>query len=238
MEGQAGDKLPMGGPTLAWSFNRDGEALPGMVEKRDKTMGIDSTQVRRDRADLKPLAKPQSGVDDLRATSGAPRRIFRVSSTARPAQRRDESFLFLQWRTAMTLPYAEDPTRLSAERVRRSTSEECNRQIDRQTDDSIACCSRASPVEIHKRIADLDRERDIERMLEVNASTLALTGLVLGFTVNRKWFVLPGTVLPFLLQHGLQGWCPPLPLLRRMGVRTRGEIDREKHALQDALQGA
>ncbi|WP_407921819.1 hypothetical protein, partial [Corallococcus sp. AB049A] len=27
----------------------------------------------------------------------------------------------------------------------------------------------------------------------------------------------------FLLQHGLQGWCPPLPLLRRLGLRTRGE---------------
>jgi hypothetical protein len=38
----------------------------------------------------------------------------------------------------MTLPYAEDPTRLSADRVRRSTAEERNRQIDRQTDNSIA----------------------------------------------------------------------------------------------------
>jgi len=70
MEGQAGDKLPMGGPMLAWSFNRDGEALPGMVEKRDKTMGIDSTQVRGDRADLQPPAKPQSGVDDLKGKFG------------------------------------------------------------------------------------------------------------------------------------------------------------------------
>jgi hypothetical protein len=138
----------------------------------------------------------------------------------------------------MTLPYAEDPTRLSADRVRRSTSEERNRQIDRQTDNCITRYSRASPGEIRKRIADLDQEWDVERILEVNASTLALTGLVLGLTVNRKWFVLPGIVLPFLLQHGLQGWCPPLPLLRKMGVRTRGEIDREKHALRDALQGA
>lgn len=138
----------------------------------------------------------------------------------------------------MTLPYAEDPTCLSADRVRRSTSEERNCQIDRQTDNCIARYSRASPGEIRKRIADLDQEWDVERILEVNASTLALTGLVLGLTVNRKWFVLPSIVLPLLLKHGLQGWCPPLPLLRKMGVRTRGKIDREKHALQDALQGA
>ena len=78
----------------------------------------------------------------------------------------------------------------------------------------------------------LDKEWDIERVLEVNASTLALTGLILGLTKNRKWLFLLGIVLPFLLQHGLQGWCPPLPLLRRLGIRTRGEIDREKYALK------
>ena len=75
----------------------------------------------------------------------------------------------------------------------------------------------------------------MERVLEVNASTLALSGLVLGATVNKKWLLVPCVVLSFLLQHGLQGWCPPLPLLRRLGVRTRGEIDREKYALKAAL---
>ena len=136
----------------------------------------------------------------------------------------------------MNLSYAEDPTERSADRVRRSTPEERNREIDRQTDLSIQRYTNAAPGDIRKRIADLDREWDVERVLEVNASTLALTGLVLGLTVHRRWFALPGVVLPFLLQHGLQGWCPPLPLLRRLGVRTRGEIDREKYALQDALR--
>lgn len=65
--GQAGDKLPMGPPMLAWSFNRDGEAKPGLVEQRDKKMGIDTAQKRRERADLRQLAKPQHGVDDLKA---------------------------------------------------------------------------------------------------------------------------------------------------------------------------
>jgi len=81
----------------------------------------------------------------------------------------------------------------------------------------------------------LNREWDVERVLEVNASTLALSGLVLGVTVNKKWLLVPGIVLSFLLQHGLQSWCPPLPVLRRLGVRTRGEIDREKYALKAAL---
>lgn len=34
------------------------------------------------------------------------------------------------------------------------------------------------------------------------------------------------------LQHALRGWCPPLPVLRRLGFRTRAEIDRERYALK------
>ena len=131
----------------------------------------------------------------------------------------------------MNMSMADDPTAASADRVRRSTPEHINRQIDSDTDANIASVAGQSRAAIDRRIAELDREWDIERLLEVNASTLALTGLVLGVTINRKWLLLPGIVLPFLLQHGLQGWCPPLPVLRRLGVRTRGEIDREKYAL-------
>lgn len=65
--GQAGDKLPLGPPMLAWSFNRDGEAKAAMVEQRDRMMGVNSADKRRQRADLQSLAKPQSGVDDLKA---------------------------------------------------------------------------------------------------------------------------------------------------------------------------
>lgn len=123
----------------------------------------------------------------------------------------------------------------SADRVRRSTADAVNEKIDRQTDSSIALHARRSREAIEQRIEELDREWDVERVLEVNASTLALTGLVLGVTVNRKWLALPAVVLSFLFQHGVQGWCPPLPILRRLGVRTRGEIDREKYALKAAL---
>lgn len=122
-----------------------------------------------------------------------------------------------------------------ADRVRRSTSDAVNQQIDRLTDSHIAHYRHASYDEIVQRMRALDREWDIERVLEVNASTLALTGLALGVTGNRKWLFLTGGVLAFLLQHGLHGWCPPLPVLRRLGVRTRDEIGREKYALQAAL---
>lgn len=68
----AADVLPLGPPHLAWSFNRDGEAQPGLVEARDRRMGIDTTARRRARDDLRPLAHPQEGVDALRGRFGRP----------------------------------------------------------------------------------------------------------------------------------------------------------------------
>jgi hypothetical protein len=134
----------------------------------------------------------------------------------------------------MPLTTAEDPGASSADRVRRATPAAVNREIDRRTQTNIHHYSYSSQDGITQRIATLDREWDIERVLEVNASMLALTGLMLGLTRHRKWFLLPGIVLSFLLQHGVQGWCPPIPILRRLGIRTRNEIDREKYALRKA----
>jgi hypothetical protein len=124
----------------------------------------------------------------------------------------------------------------NADRVRANTAEEINRQIDRDIEIRVREYSHRSESEIARRINELEREGDIERLLETNASLLAFTGLVLGITRNRKWLIVPGIVLPFLFQHAIQGWCPPVPIFRRLGVRTRDEIDREKYALK-ALRG-
>ncbi len=119
-----------------------------------------------------------------------------------------------------------------ADRVRANTSEETSRQIDRELEACVREYAQRSPDEITHRINELDREWDMERLLETNASALAFTGLVLGVTHSKKWLIVPGIVLPFLFQHALQGWCPPVPVFRRLGVRTRKEIDQEKYALK------
>jgi hypothetical protein len=120
------------------------------------------------------------------------------------------------------------------DRVRQNTSEDVKRELDRQIAVRVREYSLSqSEDEISQRIDELDREWDIERMLQANASVIGLSGLILGITANKKWLVLPGVVLPFLFQHAVQGWCPPVPLFRRMGFRTRQEIDREKYALKD-----
>lgn len=122
------------------------------------------------------------------------------------------------------------------DRVRAHSSREANSDIDGEIRACVEYYAGRSPAEIDRRIDELDREWDVERVLETNASTLAFAGLLLGVTHNKKWLIVPGIVLPFLFQHAVQGWCPPLPVLRKLGVRTREEIDREKYALK-ALRG-
>ena len=76
----------------------------------------------------------------------------------------------------------------------------------------------------------------MERTLEANAAAIALAGTVLGAAVDRRFLVLPAFVAGFLLQHALQGWCPPVRFFRRRGVRTAREIAHERNALK-ALRG-
>ena len=90
----------------------------------------------------------------------------------------------------------------------------------------------AGPEAIDRRLAELDREWDIERALEANAASVALLGLGMGTFVDRRWYFLPALVAGFLLQHALQGWCPPVPVFRRLDVRTQTEIDYERYALK------
>ena len=122
------------------------------------------------------------------------------------------------------------------DRVRANTVPEVNRRIDEQIERNIRHYSGQTKEEIYRRIRELDQEWDFERVLETMASSISLTGVVLGSLVDRRWYLLPTAVLSFLLLHAIQGWCPPLPMLRGLGIRTREEIARERYALK-ALAG-
>jgi hypothetical protein len=124
----------------------------------------------------------------------------------------------------------------TTERVHVNTCEAVNEMIRRQTEANVARYVGASYSAISRRLHELDQEWDIERTLETLAPTISLVGLTLGITDNRKWLALPIVVQAFFLQHALQGWCPPVPILRRLGFRTQSEIDHEKYSLK-ALRG-
>lgn len=120
--------------------------------------------------------------------------------------------------------------------VRGVTDESVNQELDHAAQSRIADYHEESSEAIEGRIDELRREWDMERVLEVNAASLALTGVVLGAALDRRFLAIPAVVLSFLIQHATRGWCPPVPLFRRMGVRTQREIDREIVALK-ALRG-
>jgi hypothetical protein len=119
------------------------------------------------------------------------------------------------------------------DRVRQRTNGDVIDRLDRELVERVERLRGAGDVEITARLRELDEEWDIERVLIVNASTLASLGL-LGSLARRRLLVFPMVVMAFLLQHGLQGWCPPLEVFRRRSVRTRREIDLERYALKVA----
>jgi hypothetical protein len=124
----------------------------------------------------------------------------------------------------------------TVERVPQHTAAHINELIRSQIEENVARFAGAGPAAIERRLAELDREWDIERTLEANAASISLIGLALGAAVDRRFFLLPGLVAGFLLQHAVQGWCPPITLFRRRGFRTSSEIDQEWYALK-ALRG-
>jgi len=118
----------------------------------------------------------------------------------------------------------------SDKRVPQHTSKSSNRRIQQKAVQDLRA-ARAHPKRIPQQLQALDREWDVERALEMNASILCLAGSALALTVNRRFAVVPLIVTGFLLQHAIQGWCPPLPVLRRLGFRTSEEIERERQGL-------
>jgi len=124
----------------------------------------------------------------------------------------------------------------NSERVKLHTCKKDNAAIREETIRNIARYTDKTTEEIESRIRELEKEWDIERVLETNAAGIVLLSAVLGFTVDKRFFILTGFVGGFLLQHALQGWCPPLPMLRKLGIRTASEIENEKAVLK-CLQG-
>ena len=124
----------------------------------------------------------------------------------------------------------------TVDRVPLHTTEASNEQIRRATEQRVARLRHAGGQAIARRLDELDAEWDIERTLEANAATAVLVGTTLGATIDRRFFALPAVVAGFLLQHAVQGWCPPLPVFRRLGFRTSREIDHERYALK-AIRG-
>lgn len=122
--------------------------------------------------------------------------------------------------------------RLDEDVVRRKTLPEINERIDKQIERNVGFMATQPRKVINARLEELEHEWDVDRLLARNAAVIALTGTTFGAVFGRGWLIVPLLVTSFLWHHMQKGWCPPLPVLRRMGARTLREIEVEKFALK------
>lgn len=116
----------------------------------------------------------------------------------------------------------------STKRVELNTSRKINKRIEQRTLNNINKYKDVDYKKLLDRIRELNREWDTERVLEANASLVILISSILGFIKNIRWFIIVIIVSFFLLLHAIYGWCPPVPIIRRLGIRTPEEIQSEK----------
>jgi hypothetical protein len=134
------------------------------------------------------------------------------------------------------------------DRVRDHSAHHVNRRIARTMNASVQHHIRQGRDAILKRLAELDREWDIDRVLMANFAVAGGVSFLLGlerskprfFGYGRRgsgWLYVFGAQLSFLLLHAGVGWCPPVAVWRRFGVRTKNEIEVERQMLSNALEG-
>jgi hypothetical protein len=131
------------------------------------------------------------------------------------------------------MPTTFDPAN-EVDRVRRYTSPEMLQKIDEQIEHNVAFYASQPDEVIAERIRELQQEWSINRFLQAKVAAMGLLGGLLGFSVSKKWALLTIGGFGLLLFHGLRGWDPRITPLRRFGLRTRSEIDRELYALKAA----
>ena len=125
----------------------------------------------------------------------------------------------------------------SADAVRTHAPQEVNSRIDAQVERCVRHMAEQTDHSVISRYLErLEREWDLNRVVMVAVSAVSLVGWAVAPPRSLAWRLLGGVTSGLLLQQGLFGFGPLSMLTRRLGVRTRREIDLEKFALK-ALRG-
>lgn len=124
------------------------------------------------------------------------------------------------------------------DRIRSATPAYVNQRIDRQVEAEMLHLAGQGREAVQRRLFELEHEWSIDQALMTNLSVLGLAGVLAGAFHTRKWLWAPAIQLGFLFLHAARGWCPPTPLLRRLGFRTQKEIEAERQLLKRELDAA
>jgi hypothetical protein len=139
----------------------------------------------------------------------------------------------------MTGPVEQPVSSLAPhDRVRRHTADDVNARIDQETAERLRSLEAAGAAALVRRLGELDREWNVDRALMANFAIVGGAAFTAGVASMRGrrgrwngWLTFFSVQLGFLLWHATRGWCPPLPVFRRLGYRTAKEIAREREAV-------
>lgn len=121
----------------------------------------------------------------------------------------------------------------TTERVAKCTCGKTNNEIRKLTLQRLRFYKNCGRKTLTQRINELNREWNIERVIETNAALAVLISSFFGYKKRKHCcFFMTGIVGFFLLQHALHGWCPSLPIMRYIGIRTDEEIYNEKSIIK------
>jgi hypothetical protein len=116
------------------------------------------------------------------------------------------------------------------DRVRAHSFKRATARIDQRTQTAIHR-AKEDPSVIPDELTALDREWDLERAILIPFALMGAVALALGLRRERRFrFPLTGQIAA-MLTHALIGWSPQAVVLRRLGFRTRQEIEAERQAL-------
>lgn len=120
--------------------------------------------------------------------------------------------------------------------VRDHTPGQLNHRIDSAVEKRVACLAALERQDITRRLGQLEKTVDVGRAIDLTAGLVTLLGVGLHAKQGGRWWLLPLAASAMLVQRALTGSALAVPLFRRLGLRTRSEIDVEKYALK-ALRG-
>ena len=118
--------------------------------------------------------------------------------------------------------------------IRDQTSDASNLRIDRTTRGAIDELP-PLPAAVRVRLAELDREWTVDRALMLGFAVAISVSATRALRGGRLASLILRAQLGFLAYHALKRWCPPLPILRRLGIRSDLEIAAERVALEKRL---
>ena len=134
--------------------------------------------------------------------------------------------------TTIPTPAATSHQHNGAGRQRRAIPADLRQWLDEELEQRIEYYASQPDYVISQRIEDLKREWSVHRTLQLKVATFGLVTAFMALTGNRRWALATAAAFGFFGVYGLQSAEPPIPALRRIGLRSRAEIDREIYALK------